>query len=65
MTTKKQPIRAKNCAICRGICPTPQACEVPEENRFDHAFGFIRDVLAGVGLLAVLIFVFFNLGRAA
>ena len=65
MTTQKTNRRAQHCTICQGACPTPKACEVPENNRFDDTIGFIRDVLAGVGLLSLLIIVCFTLGSAA
>lgn len=64
MTITKSNHRAPNCAICGGKCPTPTACEVPEDNRLDRTVGFIRDMLAGAGLLAVLVIVCFTLGRA-
>lgn len=63
MTTQKTNHRAQHCAVCQGKCPTPQACEVPEDNRFDRAVGFIRDVLAGVGVITLLVIVCFTLGR--
>ena len=65
MSTTKTNHRAKNCAICQGECPTPQACEVPEPSRFDDGVGFLRDVLAGVGVISLLVIVCFTLGRAA
>ena len=66
MTTEKtKNHRSRHCPICLGDCPTPRACEVPDENWFDRVMDAVVNMLAGVGLVSLVIFVCFVLGRTA
>lgn len=63
MSASKQPRRASGCKLCLGKCPTPQACELAEDNRFDDAVAYVRDVLAGIGFVSMIIFICFIWGK--